>query len=150
VREGDIKTITLVNKDMKQLSDSTFAYVEYLGCSARNGCNKSKCNWKGRISVLKDKPLNLCNIECYGNHDPEYIRKKPLRMSNSVRKTITNKVANITPSMLTTAQPTSTRFASNLESIQNALKYNKKFYHPSISEFEKVCTLMDNYEAEGT
>ncbi|CAG8540246.1 13856_t:CDS:2, partial [Dentiscutata heterogama] len=33
--EGDVKTITLVNKHAKQLFNSTFAYTEYLGCSLR-------------------------------------------------------------------------------------------------------------------
>ncbi|CAG8712744.1 23807_t:CDS:2, partial [Gigaspora rosea] len=115
-----------------------------------------ECNWKGHISVPKDKPLNLCNIECHRNHDPEHVRKKTLRISNSVRKTIANRVANVTPSMLATelmnnskildttsntplnhVQLTSTRFAPNLESIQNALKYDKKLHHPSVSELEK-------------
>ncbi|CAG8586038.1 19857_t:CDS:2, partial [Racocetra persica] len=35
-------------------------------------------------------------------------------------------------------------------SIQNALKYNKKLYYPSISELEKVCSIMDKYKGEGT
>ncbi|CAG8535590.1 9327_t:CDS:2 [Dentiscutata erythropus] len=96
LREGDVKTITLIDEHANQLSHSIFAYVEYLGCSARNG-------WKGRISVPKDKPLNLCNIECYGNHNSKHVQKKTLRMSNSVRKTIANRVANVTPSMLATA-----------------------------------------------
>ncbi|KAF0508129.1 hypothetical protein F8M41_018831 [Gigaspora margarita] len=134
----------------------------------KNGCKKGKCNWKGHISVLQDKPLNLCNLEYHGNHDLDHIQKKPLQMSNSVRKTITKRVANTTPSMLASelinnskildttintlanqVQPTSTRFTPNLESIQNALKYDKKLHHPSISEFEKVRSIMDNYEAEG-
>ncbi|CAG8536728.1 2900_t:CDS:2, partial [Dentiscutata heterogama] len=72
-------------------------------------------------------------------------------------KTITIRAANITPSMMITelmnsskildttlntlanqVQPTSTRFAPNLESIQNALKYDKKLHYPSISELEKA------------
>ncbi|RIB30177.1 hypothetical protein C2G38_2027068 [Gigaspora rosea] len=167
--ERDVKTITLIDEHANQLSHATFAYVEYLECSARNGCRKGECNWKGHISVPKDKPLNLCNIECHRNHDPEHVRKKTLRISNSVRKTIANRVANVTPSMLATelmnnskildttsntplnhVQLTSTRFAPNLESIQNALKYDKKLHHPSVSELEKVCSLMDDYKAEGT
>src|SRR2546421_10984862 len=67
-------------------------------------------------------------------------------------------------------QPTSTRFAPNLEAIQNALKYDRKLHFPSVLEFEKVknwpfillylllfnslyqqiCSIMDTYEAEGT
>jgi len=35
-------------------------------------------------------------------------------------------------------QPTSTRFAPNLEAIQNALRYDKKLHYPSVLEFEKV------------
>ncbi|KAF0411275.1 hypothetical protein F8M41_008210 [Gigaspora margarita] len=120
VREGDIKTITLVDENVVQLSDSRFI-----------------CEIPGL--------LNLCNIEYHGNYDTEHIQKNPLRMSNSVRKKITNRVANITPSILAMelmnnskildtisntlanqVQPTSTRFAPNLESIQNALKYDKK------------------------
>ncbi|CAG8704589.1 2320_t:CDS:2, partial [Dentiscutata heterogama] len=31
--EGDVKTITLVVKHAKQLSNSKFSYTEYLGCS---------------------------------------------------------------------------------------------------------------------
>ncbi|KAG9289617.1 hypothetical protein G9A89_014352 [Geosiphon pyriformis] len=73
VREGDVKAITLVNEDANKNSNSKLAYVEYLGCSNRNGCHKTKCNWKGRIAVPHDKPLNLCNIVCYGNHDPDHI-----------------------------------------------------------------------------
>ncbi|CAG8742868.1 3744_t:CDS:2, partial [Gigaspora rosea] len=153
--KGDVKTITLVDEYAKELFKSKFAYIEYLGCST----------WKGHILVLQDKPLNLCNLEYHENHDLDYIRKKPLQISNSVRKTITKRVANTTPSMLASnfnliilfsqflnnskildttintpanqVQPTSTRFTPNLESIQNALKYDKKLYHPSISEFEK-------------
>ncbi|RIB20034.1 hypothetical protein C2G38_2180343 [Gigaspora rosea] len=101
IREGDVKTITLVDENVVQLSDSRFAYVEYLGCSAR------------------------------------------LMNNSKILDTISNTPAN-------QVQPTSTRFAPNLESIQNALKYNKKLCHPSISEFEKVCTLMDKFEVEGT
>ncbi|CAG8736563.1 25751_t:CDS:2, partial [Racocetra persica] len=66
LREGDIKTITLIGEHAKQLSNSMFAYTEYLGCSLRNGCRKGKCGWKGRIVVPRDKPLNLCNIEYHG------------------------------------------------------------------------------------
>ncbi|RIB01586.1 hypothetical protein C2G38_2230372 [Gigaspora rosea] len=164
--KGDVKTITLVDEYAKELFKSKFAYIEYLGCST----------W-GHILVLQDKPLNLCNLEYHENHDLDYIRKKPLQISNSVRKTITKRVANTTPSMLASnfnliilfsqflnnskildttintpanqVQPTSTRFTPNLESIQNALKYDKKLYHPSISEFEKVRSIMDNYKAKG-
>ena len=39
-------------------------------------------------------------------------------------------------------QPTSTRFAPNLEAIQNALKYDKKLHYPSVLEFEKVRKLV--------
>ncbi|KAF0363971.1 hypothetical protein F8M41_013910 [Gigaspora margarita] len=169
VREGGVKTITLVDEHVKQLYNPIFAYVEYLGCSARNGCRKDECNWKSRISVPQDKPFNLCNIEYHGNHDPDHVQKKTLQISSSVRKTITNRIASVIPSILSTelmnnsrilstnldtlanqVQPTSTRFAPNLESIQNALKYDKKLHYPNISEFEKVCSIMDNYEAEGT
>ncbi|CAG8514287.1 17822_t:CDS:2 [Dentiscutata erythropus] len=104
VREGGIKTITLVDEHLKQLYNPTFAYIEYLGCSARNGCHKDKCNWKGRISIPQDKPLNLCNIEYHGNHNPDHIWKKPYRMSSSIRKTIMNRVANTTPSILATGE----------------------------------------------
>ncbi|RIB19798.1 hypothetical protein C2G38_2035773 [Gigaspora rosea] len=47
-------------------------------------------------------------------------------------------------------QPTSIQFAPNLEPIQNALKYDKKLHYPCISKFEKICSIMDDYEAEGT
>ncbi|CAG8544557.1 10729_t:CDS:2, partial [Dentiscutata heterogama] len=60
-----------------------------------------------------------------------------------------SKILNTTINTLANqVQPTSTRFAPNLESIQNILKYDKKLHHPSISEFEKVCFIIDNYEAE--
>ncbi|CAG8696157.1 15077_t:CDS:2, partial [Gigaspora rosea] len=130
VRKGGIKKIMLVDEYLKQLYNPTFAYIEYLGCSARNGCCKNKCDWKGQ--------KNTTNVEFS-------------------KKTITNRAANITPSILATelinnskifsttlntpanqAQPTFTRFTPNLESIQNALKYDKKLHYPSISEFEKV------------
>ncbi|RIB27570.1 hypothetical protein C2G38_2160189 [Gigaspora rosea] len=130
VCEGDVKTITLVDEHAKQLYESTFAYVEYLGCSAR---------------------------------------KNTVRMSSSIRKMITSRMTSITPSILATelmnnsktlsktldtpanqVQPTSTRFAPNLEPIQNALKYDKKLHYPCISEFEKICSIIDDYEAEGT
>ncbi|KAF0532588.1 hypothetical protein F8M41_011091 [Gigaspora margarita] len=145
LHERDMKTIMFIDEHANQLSHAIFAYVEYLECSARNGCRKGKCNWKGRISVPKDKLLNL------------------------LRKTIANRVANATPSMLVTelinnskildttsnmplnhVQPMSTQFVPNLELIQNALKYDKKLHHPSVSELEKVCSLIDDYEAEGT
>ncbi|CAG8840301.1 12514_t:CDS:2, partial [Racocetra persica] len=70
---------------------------------------------------------------------------------------ITNRISSVTPSMLATelmnnsktlnktldtsanqVQPTSTRFAPNLEPIQNTLKYDKKLHYPCISEFEKA------------
>ncbi|CAG8798835.1 10481_t:CDS:2, partial [Dentiscutata erythropus] len=102
VRDGDMKTITLVDEHVKQLYDTTFAYIEYLGCSTRNSCKKGECNWKGRISVFQDKPLNLCNIECYSNYDSDNVRNKPLRILNLIRKTITNRVANVIPSILAT------------------------------------------------
>ncbi|RIB07441.1 hypothetical protein C2G38_2214449 [Gigaspora rosea] len=130
LREGDIKTITLIDEHAKQLSNSIFAYTEYLGCS---------------------------------------LRTKPLRMASSVKKTITNRTTSITPSMLAAelmnvakilsitdttpenqAQPTSTRFVPNLEAIQNALKYDKKLHYPNVLEYEKVCSIMDPHESEGT
>ncbi|RIB15404.1 hypothetical protein C2G38_2192440 [Gigaspora rosea] len=111
-----------------------------------------KCDWKGHISVLQDKSLNLCNIECHGYHDPDHIRKKPLCISNSIRKTITNrtsKLMNNSKVLSTTldtlsnqVQPTSTRFVPNFESIQNALKYNKKLYYPSISDFDNLALFL--------
>ncbi|RIB17635.1 hypothetical protein C2G38_2037570 [Gigaspora rosea] len=39
----------------------------------QNGCCEGKCDWKGRISVPQDKSLNLYNIECHGNHDPDHV-----------------------------------------------------------------------------
>jgi hypothetical protein len=135
------------------------------------------CNWRGRIIVLRDKPLNLCDIECHSDHDPDHVRQKPHRMTESVRRTISSRATNATPSMMATGknicklnkafqfidivyflefmnnakvlcissntpanqvQPTSTRFAPNLEAIQNALKYDRKSCYPSIIEFEKV------------
>ncbi|RIB17966.1 hypothetical protein C2G38_2037297 [Gigaspora rosea] len=122
VHEGDMKTITLVDEHAKELSKSKFAYVEYLGCSTRNGCDKGKCNWKGHISVLQDKPLNLCNLEYHENHDLDHIRKKLLRMSNSVRKTITKR----------------------------ELINNSKVLGTTINTLaNQVCSIMDNYETEG-
>lgn len=79
LRDRDVKSITLVDEDTAQVSISKLAYVEYLGCSTRNGCRKGKCNWKGRIAVFWDKPLNLCNIECHGSHDPEHVRKNHIK-----------------------------------------------------------------------
>ncbi|CAG8646864.1 1218_t:CDS:2, partial [Dentiscutata heterogama] len=67
-----------------------------------NGCHKGKCNWKGHIVVLRDKLINLCNIECHGNHDPEHIRKKQYRIAKVIRKEITNRSTNVTPSTLAT------------------------------------------------
>ncbi|RIB00429.1 hypothetical protein C2G38_2234332 [Gigaspora rosea] len=75
LREGDIKTIILIDEYAKQLSNSMVAYTEYLGFSIQNGCRKGKCTWKGCIVVPQDKPLNLCNIEYHGNHDPEHVQK---------------------------------------------------------------------------
>ncbi|CAG8824333.1 32597_t:CDS:2, partial [Racocetra persica] len=72
VYEEDMKTIMLVDKYLKQLYNLTFAYIEYLGCSAQNGCHKDKYNWKGCISIFYDKLLNLYNIEYYRNHDPDH------------------------------------------------------------------------------
>ncbi|CAG8779824.1 391_t:CDS:2, partial [Racocetra persica] len=40
-------------------------------------------------------------------------------------------------------QPIFTQFAPNLESIQNAFKYNKKSYY-------LICSLIDNYKVKGT
>ncbi|CAG8518113.1 3960_t:CDS:2 [Gigaspora rosea] len=64
VREGDVKKIILVDEYAKQLNNPKFAY---------NGCCEGKCDWKGRISVPQDKSLNLYNIECHGNHDPDHV-----------------------------------------------------------------------------
>ncbi|KAF0459944.1 hypothetical protein F8M41_000640 [Gigaspora margarita] len=127
----------------------------------QNGYHKGKCNWKGRIVVPQNKPLNLCNIEYHGNHNLEHVWTKPLRMASSVRKTITNRTTSVTPSILAAgykenfylknqAQLTSTRFVPNLEAIQNALKYDKKLYYPSVLEYEKVSSIMDTHESEGT
>ncbi|CAG8672888.1 1920_t:CDS:2, partial [Ambispora gerdemannii] len=167
IREGDVKAITLVNESAKQCSRSKNAYIEYIGYSTWNDCHKDKCNWKGRIMVPLNKPLNLCNIECSGDHDPDHIWQKPHRMTTSVRKTISSRATNTTPSIMATefmnnakifsinpstpanhVQPTSTRFASNFEVIQNALKYDKKLHYPSALEFEKVCSIMNTYEKE--
>lgn len=46
-----------------------------------------------------------------------------------------NKFAIIPANLI---QPTSTRFAPNLETIQNALKHDKKLHCPNVTEFEKV------------
>lgn len=100
-------------------------------------------------------------------------------MANSIRKSISNKTTNASPSMIATGkfkykfekviefininyflelmnnakilsttnkfanqvQPISARFAPNLETIQNALKYDKKLRYPSVLEFEKVRNL---------
>ncbi|RIB30955.1 hypothetical protein C2G38_2151045 [Gigaspora rosea] len=157
--DRDVKSITLVDEDAAQVSISKLAYVEYLGCSTQNGCRKGKCNWKGRIAVFWDKPLNLYNIECHGSQDPEHVRKKPYRMAKVIRKEITSRSTNITPSILATefmnnakisstlanqVQPVSTRFTPNLEAIQNALKYDKKLHHPSALEFEKQFGIKDS------
>ncbi|KAF0445529.1 hypothetical protein F8M41_003146 [Gigaspora margarita] len=121
---------------------------------------QGKCNWKGHNVVPQNKPLNLCDIEYYRSHNPDHVRKKLLRMANSVRKTITNRAANVISSILATVQqslhqknqvqPTSTQFVPNLEAIQNALKYDKKQHYPSVSEYEKICSIMDTHESEGT
>ncbi|CAG8685393.1 8124_t:CDS:2, partial [Ambispora gerdemannii] len=63
VRQGDVKAITLVDKNAKQCFRLKNAYMEYLGCSTWNDCRKDRCNWKDCIVVLQDKLLNLCNIE---------------------------------------------------------------------------------------
>ncbi|CAG8778347.1 11427_t:CDS:2, partial [Dentiscutata erythropus] len=97
LREGDIKSITLIDENAKCLSNLTLAYVEYLKYSAQG-----KCNWKGHIAVFKDKPLNLCDIECCGNYDPEHVRTKPYRMAKVIRKEIASRSTNTTPSMLAT------------------------------------------------
>ncbi|CAG8726094.1 16773_t:CDS:2, partial [Cetraspora pellucida] len=114
-------------------------------------------NWKGHISVLQNKPLNLYNIKHHENHDPDNVQKKPFRISSSIRKKITNRIASITFSMLITelinnsktlsktlnilsnqVQPISIQFVSNLKLIQNALKYDKMLHNLCISEFEKA------------
>ncbi|CAG8706281.1 27726_t:CDS:2, partial [Dentiscutata erythropus] len=100
--EGDIKSITLIDENAKCLSNLTLAYIKYLKYSARNGCRKGKCNWKGCIAVFKDKPLNLCDIECCGNHDPEHVRTKPYRMAKVIKKEIASRSTNTTPSILAT------------------------------------------------
>ncbi|CAG8444280.1 15873_t:CDS:2 [Gigaspora rosea] len=154
--DWDVKSITLIDEDAIQLSKSKLAYVEYLKCSIR----------KGRIVVLRDKPLNLCNIKCYGNHDPEHVRKKPYRMSKIIRKEITSRSTNVAPSILATefmnnakissitsntpanqVQPTSIRFTPNLEAIQNALKYDKKLHYPNklIKPSQLTMSSMDSH-----
>ncbi|CAG8780338.1 9862_t:CDS:2, partial [Gigaspora rosea] len=144
--DRDVKSITLVNEDAAQVSISKLAYVKYLECSTR------VC----RIAVLRNKPLNLYNIACHGSYDPEHVRKKPYRMAKVIRKEITSRSTNVTPSILATefmnnakisstisstlanqVQLVSTRFMLNLKAIQNALKYDKKLHHPSALEFEK-------------
>jgi len=62
------------------------------------------CNWKGRIMVRRDKPLNLCDIECYGNHDIDHVRQKPHRMASAVRKTISSRAPSVTPSIMATGK----------------------------------------------
>ncbi|CAG8645144.1 8726_t:CDS:10, partial [Ambispora gerdemannii] len=115
---------------------------------------------KDCIHKSQDKLLNLCNIECHGDHDPDHIQQKPHRMATSVRKTILSKaikfmnnakILSITSNTpVNQVQSTSTRFAPNFEAIQNALKYDRKLHYPSILEFEKVCSIMNTYEIEGT
>ncbi|CAG8447588.1 19596_t:CDS:2, partial [Gigaspora rosea] len=133
LRDRDVKSITLVDKDAAQVSISKLAYIEYFGCSTRMVAIKANAIGKA-VS-----------------------RKKTYRMAKVIRKEITSKSTNVTPSILATefmnnakisstisstpanqVQPVSTRFMPNLEAIQNALKYNKKLYHPSALEFEKV------------
>ncbi|KAG9289616.1 hypothetical protein G9A89_014351 [Geosiphon pyriformis] len=63
-------------------------------------------------------------------------------MNNAKILSTSNRFAN-------QVQPISARFAPNLETIQNALKYDKKLRYPNVLEFEKVRSLMDTYEAEG-
>ncbi|KAG9305163.1 hypothetical protein G9A89_010671 [Geosiphon pyriformis] len=52
-------------------------------------------------------------------------------MNNAKILSTSNRFAN-------QVQPISARFASNLETIQNALKYEKKLRYPSVLKFEKA------------
>ncbi|CAG8797588.1 12386_t:CDS:2, partial [Dentiscutata erythropus] len=86
MHEGDIKSITLIDENAKCLSNLTLG----------------KCNWKSYIAVFKDKPLNLYNIECRGNHDPEHVRTKPYQMAKVIRKEIASRSTSTMPSILAT------------------------------------------------
>ncbi|CAG8792266.1 11732_t:CDS:2, partial [Gigaspora rosea] len=76
-------------------------------------------------------------------HDPEHVRKKPYQMAKVIRKEITSRSTNVTPSILAIEFLNNTKISSTISStpanqaIQNALKYDKKLHHPSALEFEK-------------
>ncbi|RIB22619.1 hypothetical protein C2G38_2173562 [Gigaspora rosea] len=149
--EGNIKSITLIDKDTKYLSNSTLAYVEYLKCSARKkAISNAKVIRKEIASRSTNTTLSILATKFMNN----------AKISNVTASTPANQVQLI-----------SSRFTPNLEAIQNALKYDKKLYYPSALEFEKaiqnalkydkklyypsalefekVSSLMDTYEAEG-
>ncbi|CAG8577327.1 504_t:CDS:2, partial [Gigaspora rosea] len=115
--EGNIKSITLIDKDTKYLSNSTLAYVEYLKCSARKkAISNAKVIRKEIASRSTNTTLSILATKFMNN----------AKISNVTASTPANQVQLI-----------SSRFTPNLEAIQNALKYDKKLYYPSALEFEK-------------
>ncbi|CAG8509683.1 13176_t:CDS:2, partial [Racocetra fulgida] len=98
----------------------------------------------------------ILSEDCINGRDVKTITlvdEYEMQLSDSIFAYLMNhsKILDTTSNTLANqVQLTSTRVAPNLESIQNALKYDKKLFHPSTSEFEKVCSLMDKYEIEGT
>ncbi|CAG8766308.1 6218_t:CDS:2, partial [Racocetra persica] len=85
-----------------------------------NGCHKGKYNWKNRIAVFKNKPLNLCDIEYYRNHNPEHVRKKLYRMAKVIRKEIASRSTNATPSMLATAESVAISKQYGIKNMQDS------------------------------
>ncbi|RIB07415.1 hypothetical protein C2G38_2147582 [Gigaspora rosea] len=93
--------------------------------------NKSSVVWRPLLSNLRCIQVPLTEVPSVLNLYTFDITSPGELINNSkIFSTTLNTPAN-------QAQPTFTRFTPNLESIQNALKYDKKLHYPSISEFEK-------------
>ncbi|CAG8509005.1 15478_t:CDS:2, partial [Gigaspora rosea] len=121
LREGDIKTITLIDEHAKQLSNSIFAYTE-MGAAKANATGKTK-PLRMASSVKKTITNRTTSIT------PSMLAAELMNVAKILS------ITDTTPE--NQAQPTSTRFVPNLEAIQNALKYDKKLHYPNVLEYEK-------------
>ncbi|CAG8696051.1 22511_t:CDS:2, partial [Gigaspora rosea] len=137
LREGDVKTITLVDEHAMLCSYSNLAYVEYLGCSTRNGCRLDKCNWKGKNHFEWHRQPER-QFQSRTNATPSSIMTELINSAKVLSKTSNTSTNQV--------QPYFTRFASNLETIQNAIKYNRKQNYTSVNEFEKDNIDKENYK----
>ncbi|RIB13747.1 hypothetical protein C2G38_2040712 [Gigaspora rosea] len=111
---------------------------------------KSKVTWRPLLPNIQCMQVPLTNV-------PSVLDLYAFDVVSSGGSTFSEELMNCARNLSTTVstpknqtQPISTQFDPNLETIQNALKYDKKLHYPSVLEYVKVCTIMDAHESENT